>query len=264
MASCAPSATVFPGMPLFFEKLAHLEDGPPLPRLRLCISAGAPLPPQVGMDFTQRFGLKIHTFYGSSECGGIAYDAGEEPIYEAGFAGTPLRHVEILPGCAAGESQMEVRSEAVGEGYFPEPSPEVLAEGRFVPSDLVRMGARGLYLAGRATDVINIAGRKLNPGEVEAQLARCPGVREVVVFGVPSPLRHEEAVACVSGLLQADEVLRFARTVLSGWQVPRDIWIVKELPVNDRGKISRRELARLYAGEPGRRTAGACHTNPPS
>ena len=111
---------------------------------------------------------------------------------------------------------------------------------------MVRMGERGMYLAGRATDVINIAGRKLNPAEVEARLAECPGVRQVVVFGVASALRNEEAVACISGTARADTVLRYARTVLSGWQVPKDVWLVDEVPVNDRGKVSRRELARAY------------------
>jgi len=104
-----------------------------------------------------------------------------------------------------------------------------------------------MYLAGRATDVINIAGRKLNPAEVEARLAQCPGVRQVVVFGVASALRNEEAVACVSGSADIKDVLRYARAVLSGWQVPKDVWLVDEVPVNERGKVSRRDLARSYA-----------------
>ncbi len=104
-----------------------------------------------------------------------------------------------------------------------------------------------MYLAGRATDIINIAGRKLNPAEVEARLAECPGVRQVVIFGVASALRNEEAVACVSGSADAEEVLRYARAVLSGWQVPKDVWLVEEVPVNGRGKVSRRELARAWA-----------------
>jgi len=238
-------ATVFAGMPVFYEKLAGLENGPVLPRLRLCISAGAPLTARVGEAFTARYGVKVHTFYGSSECGGIGYDWSDEEVYEEGFAGQAMRNVEIAPYGEAG--QIAVRSEAVGLGYYPEPEPEVLGEGRFVPGDLVRMEVRGMYLEGRATDVINIAGRKLNPAEVEARLLQCPGVRQVVVFGVASALRNEEAVACVSGDAGADAVLRYARTVLSGWQVPKDVWLVDEVPVNERGKISRRELARSYA-----------------
>jgi acyl-CoA synthetase (AMP-forming)/AMP-acid ligase II len=237
-------ATLFPGMPVFFEKLAGMEGGPALPALRLCISAGAPLPARVGEAFSARYGRKVHPFYGSSECGGIAYDGSEECVYEEGFVGSALCNVEIAPLEDTG--QIAVRSGAVGDGYFPEPDTEVLGGGRFVPADVVRMGGGGMYLAGRATDIINIAGRKLNPGEVEARLAKCPGVREVVVFAVASALRNEEAVACVSGSAGKEEVLRYARAVLSGWQVPRDVWLVEEVPVNDRGKVSRRELARSY------------------
>jgi acyl-CoA synthetase (AMP-forming)/AMP-acid ligase II len=237
-------ATVFPGMPVFFEKLAEMEDAPPLPALRLCISAGAPLRARVGEGFSARYGLKVHTFYGSSECGGIAYDGSEERVYEEGFVGRAMSNVEIAPHGDGG--MIAVRSGAVGAGYFPTPDLETLGEGRFLPADLVRMGERGMYLAGRATDVINIAGRKLNPAEVEARLARCPGVRQVVVFGVASALRNEEAVACVSGSGGAEEILRYARSVLSGWQVPKDIWLVDEMPVNERGKVSRRELAQAY------------------
>lgn len=237
-------ATAFPGMPLFFEKLAEMEEAPELPKLRLCISAGAPLPARVGEAFSARHGLKIHTFYGSSECGGIGYDGSEERLYEEGFVGRAMRNVDIAP-LEAG--QIAVISGAVGDGYYPEPEPDALGCGRFVPADLVRMGQRGMYLAGRATDVINIAGRKLNPAEVEARLAQCPGVRQVVVFGVASALRNEEAVACVSGSADAEEVLRYARAALSAWQVPKDVWLVNELPVNERGKVSRRDLALSYA-----------------
>ena len=153
-----------------------------------------------------------------------------------------MRNVTI----AVQDGRIAVRSAAVGDGYFPVPEPEVLDAGRFVPADLATEGERGLILAGRATDVINIAGRKLNPGEVEARLALCPGVRQVVVFGVASALRNEEAVACVCGEAAAEEVMRYARANLSAWQVPKSIWRVGEVPVNDRGKISRRELARLW------------------
>jgi len=239
-------ATVFPGMPVFFEKLAGMETTTVLPKLRLCISAGAPLPVRVGEAFSARFGLKIHTFYGSSECGGIGYDGAEGLTYEESFVGQAMRHVEIVPEGEAGH--IAVRSEAVACGYYPEPERETLGGGRFVPADLIRIEANGMYLTGRATDVINIAGRKLNPAEVELRLSQCPGVRQVVVFGVASALRNEEAVACVSGTASVEEVLRYARSVLSGWQVPKDVWMVDEVPVNERGKISRRELAARYAG----------------
>ncbi|MEA3211054.1 MAG: long-chain acyl-CoA synthetase [Chthoniobacter sp.] len=239
-------ATVFPGMPVFFQKLAELQNTPALPALRLCISAGALLSKGVAEQFTAKFGHQIHSFYGSSECGGIAYDATPESDNEEGFVGRPLQGVEIdAPPGEAGP--ITVRSAAVGDGYFPHREPKTLGGGSFVPGDLVRCTERGLHLVGRVSDVINIAGRKLNPLEVEARLAEFPGVKQVVVFGVPSALRGEEAVACVAGEgIEPAAVLRFCHGRLSAWQTPRDVWIVPEIPTNERGKISRRVLAESF------------------
>ncbi|SRR5581483_10211132 len=239
-------ATVFPGMPVFFEKFGGMENVLALPQLRLCISAGAPLTKRVAERFSEKFALKIHTFYGSSECGGIGYDAGVEFDYEDGFAGQPMNNVHIAPLESGDVSRIEICSDAVGEGYLPTSEPDVLGGGRFIPGDLIRFTKKGMFITGRASDVINVAGRKLNPAEVEAQLSHFSGVKHVVVFGIPSALRNEEAIACVAGEVTANDVLHFARTVLSGWQVPKDVWIVDEIPVSERGKISRRELARRY------------------
>jgi acyl-coenzyme A synthetase/AMP-(fatty) acid ligase len=236
-------ATVFPGTPVFYQSLAELENIPPLPALRLCISAGAPLPPRAAAKFSQKFGRKIHTFYGASECGGIGYDRGDSLDYEAGFLGSPMNGVQIEQ---RKDATIEVRGEAVGDGYFPEDDTATLDGKRFVPADLVHCTERGMYLAGRVADVINVAGRKLNPLEAETKLQSCPGLRQVVVFGVPSPHRNESVIACVAGTLGAEDFLRFARSQLSAWQVPKDVWIVEGIPMDERGKINRRELAQRY------------------
>ncbi len=240
------NATVFPANPVFFQKLGDLSNIPSLPSLRLCISAGAPLTKQAAGMFSAKFEHKIHTFYGSSECGGIAYDASEERLYEDGFVGTPMKGVEIEHSAEAG-GPIQVRSDAVGDGYFPTAEPATLGGGRFVPADLVERRERGLYVVGRTSEVINVAGRKLNPHDVEARLAEYPGVKQAVVFGVESPLRGEEPVACIAGEhLVREAILRFCQEKLSPWQVPRDVWVVGEIPTNERGKISRRSLAESY------------------
>ena len=67
-------ATVFPGTPAFYQAFCDIGDVPPLPKLRLCISAGAPLSSAVAKKFFEKFKQPIHSFYGASECGGICYD----------------------------------------------------------------------------------------------------------------------------------------------------------------------------------------------
>lgn len=244
-------ATVFPGLPVLFQALAELpeSDCPPIPGLRLCISAGAPLSAATAARFRERFGVKIHGFYGSSECGGIAYDTSDAPVPE-GCVGEPVRGVRLVHDEATG--RVEVHGPAVGDGYFPEPDADVLGGGRFMPGDLVVRTSHGIVLAGRVSDFINVAGRKLNPAEVESCLRKIAGVRDVMVFGVPSASRGEEPVACVVGEVNADDLKRQCQTVLASWQTPRDFWIVDALPFNERGKRNRRALADAYLSRPTR------------
>jgi long-chain acyl-CoA synthetase len=242
-------ATVFPGMPVFYQAFCEMENAPPLPKLRLCISAGAPLPLEIARKFRDRFQLSIHSFYGSSECGGICYDR-EARLMEPGFVGPPMRDVELeLLEPDAPASLIRVRSAAAGDGYVPEPDEEKLGSGCFIPDDLLSAGSDGFRIVGRISDVINVAGKKVNPAEVEAELLRFTGVHAAVVFGRESALRNEEVAACVvaNKEVREMELLEFCRERLSGWQVPKRIFFLDEIPVNERGKFSRRELARRFA-----------------
>ena len=234
-------ATVLPAVPVFFQKLASL-DAEPLPALRLCISAGAPLSATVAEGFRQRFGLKIHSFYGSSECGGICYDASDGPAPE-GCVGEPMRGVSLVES----KGRVQIHSPAVALGYWPHPDPEILGEGRFVLGDLLEKDEHGIVIKGRLSDTINVAGRKVNPVEIEHILRQHPAVLECVVFGVPSAIRGEEPVACIVADTSAAELLGFAAERLPAWQTPKHIWLVASLPVNDRGKLNRRDLAERWA-----------------
>ena len=245
------NATVFPGMPVFYQAFCEMENIPMLPKLRLCISAGAPLPIPVAKKFLEKFHLPIHSFYGSSECGGICYDR-EAANSSEGFVGEAMKGVRIETVDPAGSAtQVRVHSTAVGDGYFPEPDNEKLGDGIFVPDDLLAREGSGFKIVGRISDVINVAGKKVNPAEVEAHLLRFSGVRQAVVFGRPAgpgTLRNEEVSACVvaPGISETD-LLQFCRGGLSAWQVPKQIFIVDTIPANERGKISRRELSRRFS-----------------
>jgi len=243
------NATVFPGMPVFYQAFCQMENVPALRNLRLCISAGAPLAIAVVRQFWQKFKLPIHSFYGASECGGICYDR-DATNEDEGFVGQPMNCVDIeMVDPDASASQIRVRSPAVGDGYFPESDQAKLGGGLFVPDDLLNKTANGLRIVGRTSDMINVAGKKVNPAEVEAQLLRFSGVRQAIVFGSASALRNEEVAACVvaaPGISEA-ELLEFCRRKLSTWQAPKRVFIVDAVPVNERGKISRRELARRFA-----------------
>jgi len=243
------NATVFPGMPVFYQAFCEMEHVPVLPKLRLCISAGAPLSIAIAKRFQEKFNLPIHSFYGASECGAICYDR-EAANQKEGFVGEAMKSVRLeMIDANAPATQARVRSAAVGEGYFPEPDEEKLGDGIFIPDDLLVRDGCGFKIVGRISDVINVAGKKVSPAEVEAHLLRFTGVLQAVVFGRESALRNEEVAACVvaaPGVSETD-LLQFCRGVLSTWQVPKRIFIVDAIPSNERGKTSRRDLSRRFS-----------------
>jgi acyl-CoA synthetase (AMP-forming)/AMP-acid ligase II len=245
------NATVFPGMPVFYQAFCEMEHVPALPKLQLCISAGASLPRAVAKKFREKFNLTIHSFYGASECGGICYDR-KTTNEEEGFVGQPMKGVDVeMLDPSAPASQIQVHSAAVADGYFPEPDDEKLGGGIFVPDDLLARDDLGFKIVGRISDVINVAGKKVNPAEVEAHLLRFTGVRQAVAFGRPAGagLRNEEVAACVvaSPDVTESDLLRFCWTALSAWQVPKRIFVMDAIPTNERGKISRRDLAQRFS-----------------
>ena len=228
-----------------------------IPRqVRLAISAGAPLPRNLERAVFEPCGLKIHNFYGSSECGGIAYDETAVPRTEDTCAGGPMRNVDLSvneEGC------LDVRSQAVGETYWPERT-DALGGGCFHTSDLAELKDGRVFLRGRLGDQINVAGRKVSPAAVERALAEHEAVAECLVFGVPSEdaNRTEMIVACVSvkTSVTSTELKRFLLQKLPPWQVPREWWFVHSLAANLRGKVSRAEWRRQFLERCGRPADG--------
>jgi len=232
-------ATVLAAVPAMFRGLLSAESLPD--SLRLCVSAGALLDPALAKEFSEKFGRKIHAFYGASECGGICYDSSEETVESPGFVGMPLQGVDIRARDDAEGAKILVRSPAVGIGMINE-------EGGFQPADLLVRGPGGFRIVGRESDVINVAGKKVNPLEIERVLARFPGVHEAVVCGVADPARGQKICALIAAE-EAPEIpsLRHhCAAHIASWMVPQRFVFVPEIPRTARGKISRAEIARAF------------------
>jgi acyl-CoA synthetase (AMP-forming)/AMP-acid ligase II len=228
------------------------EAGAIPPNVRLAISAGAPLPIAVEQAVFRATGLKIHNFYGSSECGGIAYDAADAPRDDDASVGAPMRNVELSvneDGC------LQVRSRAVGETYWPEAS-AALGGGAFQTSDLAELKDGRVCLRGRLSDQINVAGRKVSPATIELALRQHDAVRECLAFGVPSGDvdRTDAIVACVSTLapVSSASLKQFLLGKLPAWQVPREWWFVDSLDTNVRGKLSRAQWREKFLAARGK------------
>jgi long-chain acyl-CoA synthetase len=135
------------------------------------------LPIVVARKFQEKFKMPIHSFYGASECGGICYDRDGSNGIE-GFVGQAMKEVDLeWVDETTPASQVRVHSAAVGDSYFPEADEIKLGRGVFIPDDLLTKTTNGFRIVGRVSDVINVAGKKVNPAEVEAHLLRFGGVR---------------------------------------------------------------------------------------
>ena len=235
-------ATIFPTVPSYLGALLKMSEPPSWPTsVRLVISAGAVLSPSTAAQFRKTYGLPVHVFYGSSECGGICYDR-EGNAAERGTVGTPVDSVHVA---LDNDGIVTVASPAVAERYVPIPD-ERLANGRFETRDLAEWRNGELALLRRVDDIINVRGRKVDPSEVEQVLAGLEGVEEVVVLGVASDDRREQivraVVACSSRSLQYQDVAKWCRARLAEHKVPRSVVIVDAIPRTSRGKIDRSAL----------------------
>ncbi|MGO8696625.1 MAG: class I adenylate-forming enzyme family protein [Limisphaerales bacterium] len=240
-ASEEPALTL-PAVPALWR--AWHEAGPIPRQVRLAISAGAPLPLNLEQEVFARSGLKIHNFYGASECGGIAYDSTAAPREDGALVGTPMPGVKLTTnddGC------LTVRGKAVGMRYWPHHS-DSLGGGQFQSSDLAELKNGAVFLRGRLTDQINVAGRKVAPETIERALLLHPRVRECLVFGAPSPDagRAETIVAVVVSDAAETELKQFLQETLPAWQLPRSWRFVQSLKTGPRGKISRTEWRRQF------------------
>jgi acyl-coenzyme A synthetase/AMP-(fatty) acid ligase len=214
--------------------------------VRLAISAGAPLPLALETAVFSATGIKIHNFYGSSECGGIAYDAAPVPRTEESCAGKPMRNVDLQVGDAG---CLEVRGNAVGENYWPTPS-SVLKTGCFKTSDLAEIINGEVHLRGRLADQINVAGRKVSPAAIEQALLEHGQVAECLAFGVPSTDadRAEVIVACIvaKSPVTGEELKQFLLRKIPAWQIPRQWWFVDSVAGNRLGKVSRAQWRQEF------------------
>ena len=253
----AAGATVFPGVPFMFERLKSLGQVDGLPSsLRLLITAGARIDPATVLWFRERLARKVHSFYGSSETGGIAYDASEDvadPLH-VGRA-MPETTIAIRPGDGSGPAgRIIVKGNAVASGYARASdggSVVEFGEEGFFTGDLGYLNDEGrLVLTGRVSALVNVAGRKVDPAEVERLLVDLPGISDARVLGVPCDRRGQQVVAFI---VRADSSLtpiairQLCAASLSTHKIPRRFVFVDRLPVDDRGKLDRPALQALLS-----------------
>jgi acyl-CoA synthetase (AMP-forming)/AMP-acid ligase II len=146
-----------------------------------------------------------------------------------------------------------LRGPNVTRGYLnnPEANRESFKDGWFYTGDLGRFDENGyLFLTGRRKELINRAGEKISPREVDEVLYRLPEVETAAVIGVPDPLFGEEVVAFVQlrpgAQLGPEQVIRHCKEFLADFKTPKRILFIHDFPKGPNGKIQRRQLVELY------------------
>lgn len=231
--------TVFPGVPAMWRALAASDVT--LPGLRLAISAGAPLPPEVAHDFAARFGRKLHGFYGSSETGGIAYDVSGAATLVGGV-GRAMRGVKLA--LRRGQRLHVTSAAVVTQGNR---RCSAGNHGTWIMADRVSLDATSqVTLLGRRGNTVKIAGRRVDLAEVTAHLRRLPGVRDGWVC-VAAGLDQQLGAVVVT-----DRPVAELRTALhadtASWKIPKKWLVLPSLPITARGKIDARAAQTLLFG----------------
>ncbi|MEV6671596.1 AMP-binding protein [Streptomyces sp. NPDC051162] len=244
---------------------------------RLISSGGAPLPPALVERFRTTSGHYLHNGYGLTET--TATTASVPPGTEApvdpatgtlavGVPG-PGTLVRIVDERGAevpfgGHGEIVVSGPQVVPGYWrrPEDTAAALPGGELRTGDVGFMDHDGwLYVVDRKKDMINAAGFKVWPREVEDVLHTHPAVREAAVVGVPDDYRGETVRAYVSLRPGAEpaaaELVAHCRERLAAYKVPREVRVLAELPRTTSGKILRRELRDDPAARQGKTGGGA-------
>ena len=227
--------------------------------LRACRTNAAPLPAAVKTAFDSLVGREVLVEgYGLTETSPLTH---ANPIAraKAGSIGMPIADTdarivdletgEDVPPGSPGE--LLVRGPQVMRGYWNQEAEtaRALREGWFATGDVAIMDDEGYFqIVDRKKDMINTAGFKVWPREVEETLYGHPAVKVVAVIGVPDDYRGEAVKACIvlrdeeRHRITAEAIREFCRERLGGYKVPREVEFLDELPTSGAGKLLRRAL----------------------
>jgi acetyl-CoA synthetase len=130
----------------------------------------------------------------------------------------------------------------------------------YFTSDAAYKDKKGLVrIVGRVDDVIKVAGHRISTGELENAINSYPGISESAVIGIPDEIKGEVPVvfAVFSGSALAEEssenikkaIIGQIRKEIGPIALPKEVYLVEDLPKTRSGKIMRRILKKLLTGE---------------
>ncbi|NNE85042.1 MAG: acyl--CoA ligase [Alphaproteobacteria bacterium] len=227
------------------------------PNLRMMVVASAPTTHAQRLLARERVCANTCEAMGTNEAGLLTFaspmdqDAHPEAVGRivVGVEGVEAQIVDDDDQpLAAGEiGQVRYKSTGYPTHYIDdsEATARAFRDGWFYPGDLAALNDEGyLFFKGRADDIINNAGAKFYPVEVENVLMAHPQVSAAAAFGWPHAKLGQVAVACVAVTadVTAEELQAFCKQKIAGYKVPAIIEVMPELPRNAMGKILKTEL----------------------
>lgn len=245
-------------MPVWIEQLvaALPARGNPLAALEQIDVGGAALPPPLYRLARERLCERLNMHYASTEGGHIAGGPVDQLDVARGDVGRTAPGVEVEAFDADGtllprgsEGRLRMRGPACASRYLglPEASAETFRDGWVVLPDVGRVAADGMItLGGRAGDMINVGGYKVNPTDIENALLSLDLIEDAAAFGVVSPNGMQQLCAAIVLRGPVDRATLDARLrERLGQNLPSLVLQVKSIPRNDGGKIQRQELVSM-------------------
>lgn len=248
--------TFITGVNTLFNGLLH-EDwfmrNPPR-SLRISVAGGMALQEAVATRWREVTGTPVIEGYGLTECSPVVTFNPAHRV-KAGTIGVPLPATELKCVDEAGREvetgepgELIARGPQVMAGYWrqPEETKIALRDGWLYTGDIATMDEEGYFtIVDRRKDMILVSGFNVYPNEVEAVLAKIPGVKECAVVGAPDEATGEAVKAFIvrrDPTLDAEAIRTFCRGELAAYKAPKIIVFRDELPKSNVGKILRKDL----------------------
>lgn len=258
--------SVYTGVNTLYNALLNNPDFCKLnfSRLKMAVAGGTQVQKVVAERWKEVTGHGILEAYGLTEAspgicgilpeapwdGSVGYPI---PSTEVSIRGEGFKDLGLCPSddpetIAAYTGEICAKGPQVMKGYWnrPEETAATFRDGWLRTGDVGYMDINGkITITDRKKDMILVSGFNVYPNEVESVIASMPGVLECGVVGVPHE-RSGETVKAVIVLkdpsITKDDVVKYCRTQLTGYKIPRQIVFVDSLPKTAVGKILRREL----------------------
>lgn len=228
-----------------------------IPTLRMMTCSTAPLSPEQWVRFEEMYGVKLLQLYGMSEAGWIC--GNRHYRLKRGTVGPPALHQEFkildpdgreCPPNVEGETSICGPQIAIGT-LRENGSIEPIRGNRIRTGDLAVMDEDGFVtVTGRTKDLIIRGGMNISPFEIDNVLMSCDLVIEGAAFGITDSILGEEVVCAVVAKdpkTRAEDVQDYCRSELPAAKVPKQVFIIPELPKNDRGKVLRDKLREMVS-----------------